>query len=374
MTAKALTLVSVLLLAACDGGIFGTGGPDTIMTDPTDGPDLSIDNSAESNQETAANTMGTAGDTGATDTGTNTGSASQNTPESTTSGTDAGTSATAGAGASAPTGDTGVDSPTTEGITDAGATDTGATDTGATDTGITDQDDTDGGSSNFDSSVSVGENGRFINETAAHNGPNARLVVINNSALTLNVVSPSTDPEAVLFASAGIAPNMSSESASLNANTKSLNIVDNNNPSQVLISYSEFNAEPETLTTLLIREDETGINAVALVTETQTTDPGLAKVRIVQGGTLGDRSLESQLLLQSAGDNPGGMDKSFGPLSFDRPQSDYMELSAGDYELVDLANRFAPIPVTLSGNTVYTLLLTGNGMNEVRIIVDSNGL
>jgi len=222
--------------------------------------------------------------------------------------------------------------------------------------------------------VSAGENGRFENDTQTLNGPNAQLAVINTSGLTLNVVSPSSEPEALLFDNAGIAPNMSSESVVLNTNTTNLNIVDNNNPSQVLVSYSQFNAEPRTLTTLLIREDEGEINAVALATETQTTDPGLAKVRIVQGGTLGNRLLESQLLLQSAGDNPGGVDTSFGPLSFDRPQSDYTELFAGDYELIDLANRFTPIPVTLEGNTVYTLLLTGNGMNDVRVIVDSNGL
>jgi len=131
ITAKALTLVSVLLLAACDGGIFGTGGSDTIITDPTNGSDLSTDSTAQVDLE-STNAVGTAGtgdsdDTGATDTGTDSESASQMTPESESgtadSDSDAGASATAGTGATAV--DTGGDSPTS---TTDGATDTGATD------------------------------------------------------------------------------------------------------------------------------------------------------------------------------------------------------------------------------------------------------
>lgn len=324
MNAKTTMLVSVLLLAACDGGIFGTGGADDIMVNT---PDLTSENLPNTDQGTSSSATGDAGDSNST-------------------------------GAVALEGGTVGDSPTSP-------IDTG---TGTTGAGTGDAD-----ASTFELSVSAGNDGTFVNATPTLSDSDAQLVVINTSSLTLDIVSRDTDQGAVIFEVADVAPNTSSESTTLSANVTNLTIAESNNPTQVLISYSQFIADPSTLTTLFIREDTTGINSVALVTETKTSGPGLAKVRIVQGGTLGDALVDSHLQLQSAGDNPGGVDINFGPLSFDRQRTDYIELFAGDYELIDLAKRFSPVAVTLSSESVYTLLLIGNGNdnNNVLTVIDS---
>ena len=378
ITVKVFTLVSVLLLTACDGGIFGTGGTlDSSSGEPVAETGLSTDGTSVTGSAATPDVDTTVGDTGNVDAGNDTDSTPASPDSNTDPDVDTDTVATPGIDPSAnPAVDPGEDTsiPTTDEITDAGATDSDATDTdtGTDDGGATDAGTADGGSSTNNSSLSVGDEGTFTNNTRTLSGSEAQLVVANTSSLTINVISLNEEQNAGLFEIAGVTPNTLSSTTALGTNTTSLAIVDSSNPTQALIVYSEFNADPQTLTTLLIREDDSGINSVALVTETQTSDPGLARVRIVQGESLGNPLLMTEFRLQSSGDNPGGMDINFGPLSFDQPQSDYKELLAGDYELIDLANRFAPVPVTLSGGTVYTLVITGNGTDDVLTIIDSD--
>lgn len=362
MTAKALMLISVLLLTACDGGIFGTGGSMDNNDVSLIGTGSATDNVPEPPVNAIPNPEDTAGDIGATDPTSQTGIDTDDNSATPDLNTDAGMNTDGSVPPDVDTEDAPSISPTDGGAdADAGADDGGTSGSMAVD-GVT---------SINNSSLSVGDVGTFTNNTRTLSGPDAQLVVVNISSSTLNVISLDTEQNTALFEITGVAPNTSSATTAPGANATNLDIVDNNTE-QVLISYTEFNVDPSTLTTLLIREEVSGINAVALVTETQTSDPGLARVRVVQGDTLGNASLESELRLQSSGDNPGGMDISLGPLSFDQPQSDYNELLAGDYELIDLANRFAPVPVTLSGGTVYTLVLTGNGPNDVLTIIDSD--
>lgn len=336
MTAKAFAFISVLLLTACDGGIFGTGGPDEpIMTSNAEAgalPDNTI--ASASTDGTSTSPIDSASNTG-TDTGA--------------IGTDAGT----------------VESDSDAGVSDAAST--------TTDEGISHAGSDGSSAGTTTASVSANENGEFANRTPTLEGSDAQVLVVNLSTKTLNITSPSLEQAVAMFEIEGVAPDTASESTPLNNNATNL-IISDNSTDEVLIKYSDFNADPSTLSTLLMREDEGGINAVLMVTETQTGDAELAKVRIVQGDTLGDASTESPLRLQSTGNNPGGMDINFGPLTYDRPESEYSELFAGDYELVDEANRFIPFAVTLSGGTVFTLVLRGNGMNDVLIIDDTNGV
>lgn len=380
ITAKALTLVSLLLLTACDGGIFGTGGTlDSSSGEPLNEAGLSTDGTSVTDSAATPNVEDTVGDTGAVDTEND----SDSTPASPESNTDAGVNTDT---VTSPDIDPSVnpdvdpDEDTSTSATD-DLTDTGAdtdTDTGAADSDTADTDAADAGVSDSASILSAGFDsvGSFTNTTATLDGPDAQIIVVNISSLTLNVTSTiseaDTEDNLAPFEIAGIEPNSSSAMTALSANSTNIAIIDPDIPTQVQIFYADFFADPSSLTTLLIREDEIGINSVALVTETQTSDPELAKVRIVQGDALGNAELASQLRLLSAGDNPGGVDKSFGPLSFGQPASEYIELSAGDYELTDQANRFMPVPVTLTGGSVYTLVITGNSTNDMLTIIDSD--
>jgi len=217
-------------------------------------------------------------------------------------------------------------------------------------------------------------NENFTNTTPALDGPDAQIVVINNSSRTISIITGNQTDNESRFEITGIAPNSTSDSVPVTADTTSLAVVDDSTEAaKILVTFAEFLVEPSTLTTLLVRENESVVNAVALTTETKTSDPGLAKIRVVQSGTLGNTSMESRLRLQSAGDNPGGVDSNFDPLTYDLPESAYIEVFAGDYELTDTANAFTPFAISLSGNTVYTLLLTGNAVSDidVQINIDS---
>jgi len=356
----------MLLLSSCVG--VGTGEGDVASN-----ASGSLPSSSSDNMDGTANETGTVGSVGEPDTtaGLTGGGTSGTATDGITGGTTAGdTSGTTGATtAGATTGSaTPNPTPTITGGATAGTTATaGSTATAGTTTS--------GGSGVITpiqvSTVFDGADGTFSNNTRTLIGPEAQLFVVNTSSQTLDVISPSTDQDAARFEVNGILPYTLNESTVLSINATDLAIVDNNYPDEILISYSDFNVSASTLTTLLIRESENELNSVPMVTETQTSGPGVAKVRIVQAGTLGDASLESDLQLLSAGNNPGGVDLVFESLSFNLPQSNYQELNAGDYELIDLAGRVTPFPVTLSGGTVYTLLLTGDGVNQVTVIVDS---
>jgi len=375
-------LASLLMLAACDGGIFGTGGPEAMMSPPLTNEGAAVDASTsdtdgaitvptespdpdETAGDTTTSASDTAGDadvgtTGGTTEGTTTGSSGVSTDGDATDGstTDGGAGAP-GSGATDGTTGTGTGTTGTEGAT--------AGSPGPESPAVVDP-ATVGPIHNF--GVSAGEEGQFSNSTATFDEPEAQLVVINISALELNVSIPSADSSALLFDSNSIPPNFISDGVPLSTDTSDLAIV-NDNTSEVLVSYSTFNVAASTLSVVLVREDDDSIiNAVAMETETKTSDPTLAKVRIVRGGTLGDASIQSQVSLQSAGDNPGGVDVSFGPLSFAKPQSAYVEVFAGDYELRDSQSRVGPGSLTLNAGTVYTLLLIGSGETNNAIIIN----
>ena len=120
MTLRYLALISVLLITACDGGIFGTGGPDEIIIDNDDSVSSSLPNQNESSTNGSDGSMTDADvDAGAPpDTGSSTdGSTTDNSDAGTIGGTDGGT--------------------------DSGGSTTGGNDAGSTDEGM----NTDGGSS-----------------------------------------------------------------------------------------------------------------------------------------------------------------------------------------------------------------------------------
>jgi len=360
MAVKALIVMSVLLLAACDGGIFGTGGPDDQLmnggADTVGLPDESI-SQAENNVDGVA-----AGDT----------DGSANTTDD--------SSLDAGASDAGPSGG---------GLSDAGSADDGTADAGTgigvgstdgasagvvgnTDGDSTSGDPTTGGTAG--SAVEPPVNPDEMNpppDTGADNADN-QVYVINTASTSLNVVTQGAEQQIDMFDAGSVASTGLSENGPPGSIATNFTIT-NNDTTELLLEFSEPIEKPSDRVTIVFREDEAGINSFVLNTETKTSDPGLAKVRIVQGDTLGDALIESEMRLVSAGENPGGMDKTFAALSYNRPNTDYSELLAGDYELVDVANRFSPFAVTLEGGISYSLVLVGIGANDILIINDSTG-
>jgi len=336
---KILLTVCALLLSACDGGIFGTGGSDTTEfpveqisaapdSFPTDGAG-SIDMTSNADTDSVGDTsegagLGTVGDNSA----------------------DAG-SVTGG-----------------DGGADAGAADAGSV---ASPPGIP-VDMTPTGMVAGNPPVVIDS---FINTVPVPDRLTAGLSLLNATTRTLNAFETSVEPETLLFAPAGVAPQMPSNTVDITNNNTSISIVDATNVARSLVSYTEFNVEPSTLTSIVVREFEDQISVVSLITETSTSDPMLTRVRVVQAGALDNASATANVLLLSAGDNPGGMESTLGPISFSDAQTDYMEISAGQYSISDELNRFESTLLSLDGGNVYTIILTGNGNNAVLLLNDT---
>lgn len=341
--ANCLVLVCALFLSACDGGIFGTGGADDPIIPDAQSPNASGSDMTEADAGLASTDAGSdAGfsDAGASDAG----------------GSDSGTS-------------------------DAGSSDAGSTEDGSTDAGATPGTAGDtGGTNNLTTSglppISMITGGtsheRFENNTATVIGPGAWLSLVNITSRTLNTLETSVDPHRPLFSPEGVAPGAQSETIELSNTLTSLTIVDTDDTTESLVTYPEFEAIQASLTTIIVREAEQQVSAVTLITETQASDPSLSGVRVVQAGTLGaDVELTARLQLNSAGDNPGGMDFSLGPISYSNAQTDYAEVPAGQYELIDSQSRLSPQLLTFAGGSNYTIVLYGNETSFVALINDS---
>jgi len=339
---RALLLGSVLFLSACDGGIFGTGGGDDgVLLPNASDSNTTADSGSESGDDAGAD----GGVGGASDAGTGGG----------TTGADEGGTAPPAVGTDGGDADAGLD---------AGAD--GGSDAG-TDAG------TDGGTDDGregDAPVFTSSREEFDNQNATLDGPDAKLNMINATSATLNAFDTSVEPDALLFNANGVQPLSASSSVVLDSANKSVSVVNVTDVATELTVLPSLTVANSTLTTLLVRQNGAIFDLIPLSTLTGTSDAGLARVRIVQGSPIGDVSVSALVSIKSAGAAPGGVDKSFGPLSYDEPGSVYIEVPAGDYEVEDEASRFASQAISLSGGVAYTLVLTGENA-AVLLINDS---
>jgi len=319
-TAKVLLFVLVLLISACDGGIFGTGGPDDMLATTADTSDASVPNS---------NTDGTVAEA-TNDLETN-------------------------------------DSETVGGDTDdASATDEGAVDTSANMTNGSPA----GNGDNTSTPMPVVN--QFTNSLPTLDSPTAKINVVNTSSVSLNVIETGAPVSMALFGVGGVAPDTQSSAVAVQSNGISLDIIDNETPTETIARFTSFVVDSATFTTLMVRQNGAQIDVIPLTTETKTTDSSLIKVRVVQAGTLGDPSVSATFNLQSVGTNSGGVvDRDFGPMSFSSTDFNYTEINQGDYQLTDTANRINSQMLTFEGGNVYTVIVLGESPNTVLLINDT---
>lgn len=337
-----LLFFAALLLSACDGGIFGTGGPDSIEMNASSSADIPFTEGVDA--ENASDSQGTT--------------------ETAGSGTDeAGNAATGGLN--------GADA--TDGSADAGATDSATTDGGfapgnSDGEGTTEAGDT---TSNLSPESPMVDTNRFTNNQASLIDTAPQINVINATSLSINVVETGVQAQPVLFGAGGIAMNTLSNRAALLESETSLDIVDNNTQTERIFSFTDFAANDSTFTTLLVRQNGEQIDAVPLITLTATQDVTLAKVRVIQAMAYNDASAQATVSLQSAGANPGGVDVIFGPLSFISPETSYIDIPKGDYELIDSLGRVQNQALNFSGGNVYTVVLLENNTGSLLVINDT---
>lgn len=325
-TARYIVLALVLLLSACDGGIFGTGGPDDML-----------DNNAMNTVDAAPIPTN----------GSESGATNANTADSQEG------------DVSASTDDTATDSTdTTDAADTVDSTDSVDSDTMAPTDAV------------FMENTVIDK--QFTNATTTLSGTDATINVINTSSLTVNVIDTGVQNTPLLFDTEGVATNTNSSGVTLQQNQTSLDVVDNNTRAEVVARFTEFNAANETFTTLLIRQNDAQIDAIPLITETTTTDSSQIKVRVIQAGTLGEASFVSTFNLLSTGSNTdGAVDRNFGPLSFDMPVSEYTEIFSGDYVLSDANGRIDNQTLSFEAGNVYTVVVVNNSSDGVLLVNDT---
>lgn len=315
----ATMFAALLLLTACDGGIFGTGGGPDMM--PPGDNDVAVNAGTEPNQSESGDDNGT---DGALTSGT-TGGAS----------TDGGTTG-------------GADGDTTGVATAGDSTTDGSSGNNETDMNV---------SPNPEASVDL----QFINDTAVLTTTEPRLTVLNASNITINVFESSVEPDAVLLSENGLAPQTISSSVVLPGNENTLEFVNNNNLGELLGSYSQFAVADSTLSTVFVRQLDGTFFLHAAESQVSASDPGLARVRVAQASDLNDPSQSAQFSLLATGANPSGVDARFSAINFFAPVSAYVDIPAGDYEFSDALGRKDNETFSLSGGTVYTITVLGTG-------------
>ncbi len=134
----------------------------------------------------------------------------------------------------------------------------------------------------------------------------------------------------------------------------------------------DLNLGTGSVTTLVARDSAGGLDAVPLSTESGSSDVTLSKVRVLQSSELGDPQRVADLLLESRGPGGGGVEAEFTGISFDAPDSGYREVPAGDYTLIDSADRFAPQDVSFEGGQAYTVVIRALSGTVLQLEVDSD--
>jgi len=327
---KVLLLTWLAMLAACDGGIFGTGGPDDPAMDMSTDITNDLDTTAPSQNVD--------------------GGASSSTQDS----------------INAETGNTDIHN----GVADAGTTDSGTTDSGFTDSGTTDSAQIDNSESTAgDTAGSSSDNsGEFSNDTATLNSSTPKLNVINATFNTINVLDNNAD---AIYSADGVSSLSRGPTIDLDSNETAFDIVNNNDRSNSLYRLDPLLVANATFTTLVIREFNQQHTVVSLATETSTNDSMLAKVRIVQASVWSERSDISRISALSSGANPGGVDVVFPPVQYDQPATMYIELPAGDYDIASDQANLPLTPLTFVGGNAYTLVLVGDSNTMIIISNDS---
>lgn len=134
-----------------------------------------------------------------------------------------------------------------------------------------------------------------------------------------------------------------------------------------------FNAAEFSITTIIMRPDDatSNIGFITLTTQSESTSPSTALVRLVQATSLGDVNSSSTITLVATQPNNSGSDVNFEGLSYVTQKTDYADVLPGTYSLTDANNRFASESITIEAGHVYTLVINSNMAPALRAIDDS---
>lgn len=204
------------------------------------------------------------------------------------------------------------------------------------------------------------------------------ITLINVSSQPLNILSGELETPLLSLA---LAPGRTSAHVEFAEDQKMLSIVGSDS-SQLLHNFSSIDLAPSTVTTLIAYDSPdtsdnpdtiSALQVIALRTLTSSTDASVATLRIVQANQLGASDTSATMTLIPEGLNPGSGEVIFDSISLaSAPLSNYMNVNRGSYQLQDSLNRFAPVPLNIEANTVYTLIVTDTKNPTVLIAIDSD--
>jgi len=110
---------------------------------------------------------------------------------------------------------------------------------------------------------------------------------------------------------------------------------------------------------------------LALSSQTESTSPDTALVRLVQTDTLGDPTVSATITLTATAPNSSGSDVSFENLTHVSAATDYAVVIPGSYTLSDADNRFADTDFTIEAGRVYTVVIISPSAPSTRVLEET---
>ncbi|MBX2837511.1 MAG: DUF4397 domain-containing protein [Gammaproteobacteria bacterium] len=254
------------------------------------------------------------------------------------------------------------DSDTTGGSDGSDGTDAGAG--GGTDGG------TDAGTSDG-SSATTPQPIAFTNDLVATSRTDALITIVNVSTINTSVLE--LDTQGLPSTLALVPTNTSTDHFSLDpAQSHQIDYLNaDSSTTDVFFTLSPVLVSAGTVSTFIVRGNAERYEVLPLATETTANDATLARIRLIFAANIDNPDAAGNIRLGSSGTNPGGGEHTFTGISYNNPIGNYIELPAGDYELSDSASRFEIQPISFTGGTSTTIIVTDNLETPLLIEDDS---
>lgn len=210
-------------------------------------------------------------------------------------------------------------------------------------------------------------------DTLSVDVPSLKLINLTDFALTVTTMDNQSNSQSV-----DVAAQSTSELLSVNTGESVVGINTEDN-GVAIASINPLNASSDSLTTLIIDANSETVDSsmqdtslLALDTRAVVSASGMAELRIISTPGASPELATSSFTLTPLADDNSGAELVLSIANAENAAiGTYSLANAGDYLLSTSDGSFSPVPITLSTDVLYTLIITANPQAPVYVEVDS---